>query len=105
MHIMYIENVRRRYKMNYKKKALVYKAIGDENRVHILDFLSEGEKCASSILSELSVSQPTLSHHMKILCDAGLVEDRRDGKWTYYRLSEKGTEKAVSSLKKIFSED
>lgn len=90
--------------MNYKKKAVVFKAIGDENRVHILDILSKGEKSAGAILKELEISQPTLSHHMKILCDAGLVEERRDGRWIYFRLSEKDTEKAVASLRKLFNQ-
>lgn len=89
--------------MNYKKKAVVFKAMGDENRIQILSFLAKEEKCANDILKELSISQPTLSHHMKVLCDAGLVEDRKDGKWIYYHLSEKGTDKLVSSIKKIFS--
>ncbi len=66
--------------------AEVFKALSDENRIHILRSLRDGEKCACSLLEELSISQPTLSHHMKILCDSGLVEGRREGKWMHYTI-------------------
>lgn len=72
--------------MDDRKAALVFKALGDENRIHILKLLQEGEKCACRLLEELSISQPTLSHHMKILCESGLVSARRDGKWMHYAI-------------------
>ena len=64
--------------------ALVFKALADENRVHILKSLRNGEKCACELLEELNIHQSTLSHHMKILCDAGIVTGRKDGKWMHY---------------------
>ena len=67
--------------MNDEKIALVFKALGDENRVRILRILHSGEKCACMLLDELNISQSTLSHHMKILCDAGLVVGHKEGKW------------------------
>ena len=67
--------------------ALIFKALGDINRVRILKMLRRGETCACKLLSELEISQPTLSHHMKILCDAGIVNGRRDGKWTHYSIN------------------
>lgn len=70
--------------------AAIFKAIGDENRVRILKLLLTGEKCACVLLDSLRVSQPTLSHHMKILVDAGLVVGRREGKWTHYSISSQG---------------
>jgi len=73
-----------------KNTALVFKAFCDENRIKILNILSSGEKCACKLLEALSVTQPTLSHHMKILCDAGVVKARKDGKWMYYSLSHEG---------------
>ena len=69
-----------------KKMALVFKALSDENRIRILKLLRGGEKCACKLLEELSISQPTLSHHMKILCDSGLVTGRREGKWMHYSI-------------------
>ena len=70
--------------MNY---ALVFKALGDSTRLEIVQMLSDGEKCACKLLERFGITQPTLSHHMKILCDSGLVVGRKDGKWTYYSLS------------------
>lgn len=66
--------------------ALVLKAISDENRLRILQLLSQGEKCACLLLDQLQITQPTLSHHMKILCDAGLVTAQKDGRWMHYTL-------------------
>lgn len=68
--------------------ALICRALGDPTRVRIVQMLMKGEKCACKLLSQLEIRQPTLSHHMKILCDAGLVEVRREGKWSHYSLNE-----------------
>lgn len=67
--------------------ASICKALSDANRLKIVQTLSGCEKCAYVILDELSISQPTLSHHMKILRDCGLVNVRKDGKWCYYSLN------------------
>ena len=84
-----------------KKIAAVFKAFCDENRIRILRLLLSGEKCACKLLEELSISQPTLSHHMKILCDSGIVISREEGKWTHYQISRQGREKAIALLKEI----
>ena len=76
--------------MDPKEVALFFKALGDENRVRILKMLQTGEKCACRLLEELNISQPTLSHHMKILCDVRIVKGRKVGKWTYYSLDCEG---------------
>jgi ArsR family transcriptional regulator, arsenate/arsenite/antimonite-responsive transcriptional repressor len=68
--------------------ALVFKALGDENRLQIVRMLSGGEKCACKLLEQIVITQPTLSHHMKILCDCGLVNVRREGKWSHYSLND-----------------
>ena len=70
--------------MDNKRIASMFKAFCDENRLQILDLLRDGEKCACSILDEMQITQPTLSHHMKILVDCGLVNDRKEGKWHHY---------------------
>ena len=75
---------------NYAKTAEIFKAFCDENRIKILEMLNTGEKCACKLLEELNVTQPTLSHHMKILCDSGVVVGRKEGKWTHYSISEEG---------------
>lgn len=81
-----------------KKIAVVFKAFCDDNRIRILKLLATGEKCACKLLEELNVTQPTLSHHMKILCDSGVVVGRKEGKWTHYSISADGVEKAKQYL-------
>ena len=76
--------------MDEKAMARIFKALGDENRVKIVNLLWNGEVCACRLLSDLSISQPTLSHHMKILCDSGIVEGRKAGTWMYYKISKAG---------------
>ena len=72
--------------MDEKRIAIIFKAFCDENRIRIIKLLRSGEKCACKLLEEINVTQPTLSHHMKILCECGLVETRKEGKWSYYSL-------------------
>lgn len=81
-----------------KRTAIIFKALCDENRVRILKLLCTGEKCACKILDELNVTQPTLSHHMKILCDSEIVVGRKEGKWMYYSISESGANQAKEIL-------
>ena len=84
--------------LNEKAVAAIFKALGDENRVRILKLLLTGEKCACVLLSSLQISQPTLSHHMKILADTGLVLGRKEGKWTHYSISAEGVDYARRCL-------
>lgn len=74
--------------MNTIDIALICKALGDSNRLTIIQMLTSGEKCACKLLEQFEITQPTLSHHMKILCECGLVETRREGKWSHYSLNE-----------------
>ena len=87
--------------MDYKKTANLFKALADENRLQIMEILKDGEKCACKLLESLQISQPTLSHHMKILCDAELVSGRKEGKWMYYSLSKAGIKNAKTYLKEL----
>ena len=72
---------------SYTEMAAVFKAMSDPGRLMIIDMLSCGEICACRLLERLRMSQPTLSHHMKILCECGLVDTRREGKWSHYSLN------------------
>ena len=76
--------------MGYREDARKIKALADENRLAILMSLQQREKCACYLLEELNISQSTLSHHMKLLCDSGIVDYRKEGKWMHYSLSEEG---------------
>jgi ArsR family transcriptional regulator len=73
--------------MDANQISAICKALGDPNRLKIVQMLSGCEKCACVILEEFNITQPTLSHHMKILCDCGLVNVRKDGKWSHYSLN------------------
>lgn len=88
-----------------KNMALVFKALSDENRIRILKLLHGGEKCACKLLEELNISQPTLSHHMKILCDSGLVTGRREGKWTHYAICCEGVRRVRDLMKELLSSE
>lgn len=73
--------------MNVTNVVSICKALGEENRLQIVQLLSDGEKCGCKLLEAFDITQPTLSHHMKILCDCGIVNDRKDGKWHHYSLN------------------
>ncbi len=71
---------------NYTDSIPVFKALADETRLQILDMLSSGESCACRLLDHFNFKQPTLSYHMKILTESGLVRGVRDGTWMRYSL-------------------
>ena len=79
----------------------VFKALSDEQRVRVLELLCEGETCACHLLEDLEISQPTLSHHMKILCESGIVRSRRAGKWNYYAIDEDGCKHAIMLIEAV----
>jgi len=64
-----------------------YKALGDETRLKILELVAAQEMCVCELIEQLGMSQSAVSHHLKILKQAGLVQDDRDGKWIYYSLN------------------
>ncbi len=70
-----------------QEQAFIFKALSDPHRLAILEMLSCGELCACKLLEKFEITQPTLSHHMKILSEAGLVVARREGKWMHYALN------------------
>lgn len=85
----------------YMENAKIFKAFCDENRLRIIEILQSGEKCACVLLENLKISQSTLSHHMKILVDSGIVSSRKEGKWTHYSISKEGCESTLELLKNI----
>ena len=74
--------------VSYERLATIFKALSDETRLHIIDMLSCNELCAADILASFNLSQSTLSYHMKILIDAGVVNSQRNGLWTRYSINE-----------------
>lgn len=82
----------------YSDTVKVFKAFCDENRLKILEQLRTGEKCACKLLEDLQITQSTLSHHMKLLCDADIVQGRKEGKWVHYSINPEGARRAQKIL-------
>jgi ArsR family transcriptional regulator len=74
--------------MEPKGYAFLFHALSDPTRVQIVTLLTAEKQCACQILSKVRVSQPTLSHHMRILCQAGLVVSEKNGRWVHYAIHE-----------------
>lgn len=73
--------------MTREEVAAISKALSDVNRIKIVEMLTGGTKCGCDLLDEMQITQPTLSHHMKVLSDCGLVSSRKDGKWQHYSIN------------------
>ena len=86
---------------NYEQQVLCFKALSDETRLQILEMLTMGELCACNILEKFNFTQPTLSYHMKNLTQAGLVNARKEGKWTYYSLNDENLKEAGAYFTRI----
>lgn len=85
----------------YERNARVFKAFCDARRLRILDLLRGGEKCACVLVEEMGMPQSSLSYHMKILCESGVVVGREEGKWTHYHISQSGSREAMALLQAI----
>ena len=88
----------------YAEYIPTLKALSDVTRLEIIDMLSCGEMCACDILQYFSISQSTLSYHMKTLVDSGLVNAQRDGALMRYTLNKEKTDAALVFLTNITSE-
>jgi len=87
--------------MEYNDLVTVFKAFCDENRLHILELLRGGEKCACKLLEHMDIGQSSLSYHMKILVESGIVDGRQEGKWMYYKINAENGERAARLLKTL----
>lgn len=90
--------------MNYDENAKIIKALSDGNRLKIMDILSCGEQCACDILERFDFTQPTLSHHMKVLMECGLVNCRKEGLWSHYSLHLANCNKLILFLMNLVTE-
>ena len=87
---------------NRAKTAELCHALADETRLDILDQLKEGERCVCELTDALQAGQSRLSFHLKVLKDAGLIQDRPEGRWIYYAINADAVEELeelVASLK------
>lgn len=81
-----------------KEFMSITKALADENRVRILMFLRKGELCVCQIIEMVGLAPSTVSKHLSILRQAGLIDCRKNGRWIHYRLAEEQTEAALGAL-------
>ena len=88
-------------KQKYVEKAEIFKVLSDSNRLQIIDMLSCGEMCVCKILEKLKITQPTLSHHLKVLSDSGIVTSRKEANWMYYKLNDKKMKEIIEFLQFI----
>lgn len=90
--------------MNYEIYAKMMKALSDPNRVKILDILSCGTRCACDLLEHFDFTQPTLSHHIKVLKEAGLVSTEKIGTWHHYSTNQENVKALMKETQQIFSD-
>jgi ArsR family transcriptional regulator len=88
----------------YVDTAKMLKAISEPKRLRIVDMLSCGELCACVILEAFHITQPTLSHDMRVLTEAGIVNSRREGKNIYYSLNKDALDEMISTLGRMFED-
>lgn len=90
--------------VDYEKNAKLLKVLSDPNRMKIIDILSCGERCICDMQEFFDLTQPTLSHHMKVLMDVGLVTMRKNSQWNYYSLNDSKCDGVVAVLSELFNE-
>lgn len=78
-----------------------FRALGDGIRLQIIDLIADGELCGAELLQSLNIVQSTLSHHMKTLCESGVVRCRRHGKWSYYSVNREILAQAAAFLRTL----
>lgn len=87
----------------YIDLAKVFKVLADPKRLRIIKLLHNQEMCGCDLLEEFHITQPTLSHDMKLLQDSKLVKARKDGKWSYYYLNKEFIDSLYKEIGDIFS--
>jgi ArsR family transcriptional regulator len=78
--------------------ATGFRALGDTTRIRILELLARGELCVCDLTAAIEIPQPLLSHHLRILREAGFITARKDGRWSYYALKPERLEVCVGTL-------
>ena len=88
----------------YVDTAKMLRAMSDPKRLRIVDMLSCGELCGCKILEEFHITQPTLSHDIKVLSEAGIVKQKREGKNIYYSLNSEALAAMHQTLGRMFED-
>ena len=83
----------------------VFHALSDPTRLELIQRLAGGEQCVCDLTDALKTGQSRLSFHLKVLKDAGLIRDRREGRWMYYALNEEAFEEAAELIRMLKNGD
>jgi ArsR family transcriptional regulator, arsenate/arsenite/antimonite-responsive transcriptional repressor len=83
------------------KLAMTFKALGDENRLTILQLIAKGETCGCTIIEKLLVSQPTMSYHLNFLTNAQIILTKKEGVWKKHTINKKAVKELISFLQEI----
>lgn len=92
-------------KNKYSKYSVIFKALSDSTRLEIIFMLSSGELCACEIQKAFDITQPTLSYHMKVLSDTGLINAFKDGPWVKYSLNKDNKVQLMKFLSLLLNEN
>jgi len=92
-----------RTRIDKTRAARLFHALSDETRLQILDCLRSCERCVCELTDALDAAQSRLSFHLKVLKDAGLVTDRREGRWMYYTLDREALAQAAELMEALTS--
>ncbi len=84
--------------LDFERAARVFHALSEPTRLRLVDLLRGGERCVCELTDALETGQSRLSFHLKALKDAGIVLDRRDGRWVHYRLNQERVEEVAAVL-------
>lgn len=83
------------------KSSAVFHALSDPTRLDLINLLAGGEQCVCDLTDALKTGQSRLSFHLKVLKKAGLIRDRRDGRWMYYSLNEEAFEEVEELIRRV----
>jgi ArsR family transcriptional regulator, arsenate/arsenite/antimonite-responsive transcriptional repressor len=85
----------------HKRAVLLFHALSDETRLALLERLKGGEQCVCELTDVMKAAQSRLSFHLKVLKDAGLILDRREGRWMYYSVNQEGLDELVEAVMEL----
>ncbi len=88
--------------MNHQLFARISKALSDPNRLQIIQMITDQERCACKLLEHFNITQPTLSHHIRILSDCSLIKTRKDGKWSHYSMNMETMEEYMNYVNTLY---
>lgn len=90
--------------LEISRAAQLFHALSDETRLAVLDMLRDGERCVCDLQDALDAAQSRLSFHLKVLREVGLVSDRKEGRWSYYRINAEALEEVHDFVRVLGSE-